>query len=77
MSKYKALTNFCGTPVSMKTGEIREIADKSVAADLIRAGYIEQMEIETKNPAEAAEKLPEKEPAKPAKKTAKGRKNEA
>lgn len=65
--KYRAVTSFCGVPVSARTGEILEIADENVAADLIKAGHIV--------PVEEAE--PEKEAAKPAKKSAKGKKNEA
>lgn len=62
---YKALKSFCGTPVSMRTGETREIADSAVVADLIKAGYIVPVE----QPAEEA--------AKPVKKAARGKKNEA
>lgn len=36
--KLKALVSFTGK-VSMFMGEIREVADESIAADLIRAGY--------------------------------------
>ncbi len=65
--KYKATITFCGVPVSARTGEILEISDENVAADLIKAGHIV--------PTEEAE--PEKESTKPAKKPAKGKKNEA
>lgn len=65
MNKYKALVSFCGTPVSMKMGEIREIADSAVVADLIKAGYIVSVE------------QPVEETAKPVKKAVKGKKNEA
>lgn len=62
---YKALKSFCGTPVSMRMGETREITDSVVANDLLRAGYIVPVE------------QPTEETAKPAKKAVKGKKNEA
>ena len=37
---YKALIDFSGV-VSMKKGEVKEIADKSIVNDLVKAGYIE------------------------------------
>lgn len=40
--KYKALTSFCGV-VSMVEGEVREISDLTIANDLIKAGYIEEI----------------------------------
>lgn len=60
---YKALKSFCGTPVSMRVGETREIADEAVVADLIKAGYIVPVE------------QPAEEVAKPVKKAVKGKKN--
>lgn len=36
---YRALTTFCGV-ISMREGEIRAIENKTVAADLLRAGYV-------------------------------------
>ena len=39
---YRALKSFCGK-VSMRKGEVKAIADKTVIADLIRAGYIEEV----------------------------------
>ena len=41
--KYKSLIGFSGL-VSMSKGEVGEIKDKSLAADLIKAGYIEPVE---------------------------------
>lgn len=38
---YKALVSFSGV-VSMAAGEVRDI-DPSVAADLLKAGYIEEV----------------------------------
>lgn len=37
--RVKALKGFAGA-ISMRKGEIREIADDAVARDLLRAGYI-------------------------------------
>lgn len=39
---YKAKINFAGI-ISMKKGEVKEIADSKLANDLIKAGYIEDM----------------------------------
>jgi hypothetical protein len=41
--KYKAVVSFSGT-ISMAEGEIAEIADGAVSADLLRAGYIVAVE---------------------------------
>ena len=41
--KYKAKVSFSGI-VSMSKGEVKEINDKSVVDDLLRAGYIEPIE---------------------------------
>lgn len=38
----KALISFCGIE-SMASGEIKEITDKYVIDDLVKAGYIEKM----------------------------------
>ena len=40
---YKALKSFCGI-VTMRRGETRELTDKTVINDLIKAGYIEEMQ---------------------------------
>lgn len=44
--KYRALLSFSGV-ISMSMGDIREIADKDIANDLLKAGYIEELK-ETK-----------------------------
>lgn len=44
---YRALTTFCGV-ISMRKGEVKAIENESVAADLVRAGYVEKVEKETK-----------------------------
>ena len=41
--KYKALVGFSGL-ISMRKGEEREITDKYIAEDLLKAGYIEAIE---------------------------------
>ena len=43
--EYRAKIGFSGL-VSMSKGEVKEISDKYVADDLLRAGYIEPMESE-------------------------------
>lgn len=49
---YRAKVNFSGI-VSMTMDEVREISDPSIVADLLRAGYIEEIKVEK----------PEKKPA--------------
>ena len=41
--KYKALVGFAGA-ISMSNGEVMEIKDKNLIADLTKAGYIEPVE---------------------------------
>lgn len=43
MAAYKALVSFTGQ-VAMAKGQVRELTDKAVIDDLLRAGYIEPME---------------------------------
>lgn len=45
--KYKALVSFSGA-VSMSKGQVREINDKYIVADLLQAGYIEPIEKQKK-----------------------------
>lgn len=47
MAAYKALVSFAGR-VSMYKGQVKNLTDKDVIADLLHAGYIE--EIEQKKP---------------------------
>jgi len=42
--KVKAIVGFSGPAVSMSVGQVGEIADKAILADLLRAGYIEEIE---------------------------------
>lgn len=44
---YKALRSFTGK-VEMYKGEIKKIEDKQVAEDLVRSGYIVEIEIPEK-----------------------------
>lgn len=39
---YKALISFSGK-ISMAKGQVREITDKEVVKDLLKAGYIEEI----------------------------------
>lgn len=39
---YKALVSFSGV-VSMAMGDIKEIKDESIANDLLKSGYIEEV----------------------------------
>ena len=65
--KYRAKVSFTGL-VSMAKGDIRDISDVSIANDLLKAGYIEELKPEK---AKAPEKTAEKAPAKKAKSTTK------
>ena len=65
---YKALISFSGV-ISMRKGEVRAITDKAVVADLLRAGYIEEVKTEKKPKAE--ENTEPKATKPPQKKTAK------
>ncbi len=44
---YKALISFCGL-ISMAEGEVREISDSSIAKDLLKARYVEEIKAEGK-----------------------------
>ena len=46
---YRALTTFVGA-ISMRKGEVRAIENKAVAADLVRAGYVEKVKAEETKP---------------------------
>lgn len=39
---YKALISFSGL-ISMTKGQVREIKDKAIIKDLLKAGYIEEV----------------------------------
>lgn len=47
--QYKALVSFTGL-VSMAVGDVREISDVSIANDLLKVGYIEEVKEKTKSP---------------------------
>jgi hypothetical protein len=51
----KAKNSFCGV-VSMTMGEIRDISDKSIVTDLLKAGYVEEIKEEKKTVKKAVEK---------------------
>lgn len=40
--RYMALTSFSGV-ISMSMGEVREISDKAIVRDLLKAGYIQEL----------------------------------
>lgn len=61
--KYKAITSFSGV-VSMASGDVAEIADVSVANDLLKAGYIIALESD-----DVTEKKPRKATKRKEKKT--------
>lgn len=44
---FKALISFSGA-VSMVEGEVKEITDKAIVEDLLKAGYIEEVKTEKK-----------------------------
>ena len=45
MMRVRALKSFCGA-VTMRRGQEMELADPSVLADLLRAGYVEILHAE-------------------------------
>lgn len=57
---YKACVSFSGLKISMAKGQIREISDAALVADLTKAGYIVPYEATDKKTekAEAAEEKP-------------------
>ncbi len=55
--KYKALVSFSGI-ISMAMDEVREIPDKSLVKDLMRAGYIIELKPDRK-PRKRREKVNE------------------
>ena len=58
---YKATVSFSGL-ISMASGEVRELSDQAIIDDLLKAGYI--MELDTEKQAEAEDKpKPKKKPA--------------
>lgn len=69
---YKALVSFTGR-VSMVKGEVRDINDPVIVADLLRAKYIVDLEAKKKAAAEAAKNQPKKSSKKrSSKKTSEG-----
>ena len=59
--KVIAKVGFSGPAVSMSIGQVGEIADKTVLADLLKAGYVEKVEEmpEGEKPGEAEKTLKE------------------
>ena len=54
---YKATRSFSGI-ISMKKGDVRDITDAEVAKDLLRAGYV--IELEESKPKTASKKSSKK-----------------
>lgn len=69
---YKALISFSGK-VNMAMDEVREISDQSIAKDLLKAGYIEEVKPEKKVKPEPKVE-PKVEPEKKTETKTKGRK---
>ena len=42
--KYRAKENFSGLKLSMCVGEVKDLADDTIVKDLLRAGYIEEVQ---------------------------------
>jgi hypothetical protein len=49
--KVKALVSFAGQ-VTMAPGDVREIKDKAICEDLIKAGYVEEVKTTKKEKAD-------------------------
>ena len=58
--KYRALVSFTGT-ISMAGGEVRDISDPAISANLLKCGYIEPMEKKSEKIAEKATETEEVE----------------
>lgn len=56
--KIKALVPFSGV-LTMAPGEVREYSDKEVLADLLRAGYIEEVAASPKKSSKKSKAEPE------------------
>ena len=67
--KVIAKVGFSGPAVSMSIGQVGEIADKTVLADLLKAGYVEK--VEEMPEGEKVEEMPEGEKPGEAEKTLK------
>ena len=53
--KYKALVSFVGE-ISMAKGNIKEISNKELISDLLKAGYIEEVKEKSKEEPKAPTK---------------------
>ena len=68
---YKALVSFSGR-ISMVKGEVRDINDPVVVADLLKAKYIVDLEAKKKAADNAAKKSTKRSSKKSSKKTSEG-----
>ena len=64
---FKATISFSGRKISMKKGDVRDITDEALAKDLLKAGYV--IELEESKPLES--KPEASKPKTSSKKTAK------
>lgn len=53
--KYRAKISFCGSPIGMTKGEVRELSDEAVIRDLLFCGYIEAVKEDKTASAKTAE----------------------
>lgn len=81
MAKYKATVSFSGLKIAMTCGEVREISDPSLVANLLKAGQIVEI-VETPPKAKATpvpepkpKPEPEEEPKETKKSSRKGKKS--
>ena len=54
MAKYKVITSYGGA-VNATAGEVVDYTNKSIIADLLKAGYIEEAKAGDKKPAKASQ----------------------
>lgn len=53
--KIRALKSFCGT-LTMAQGDVREYSNEAVLSDLLKAGYIEEVQAEQSSRRKAVKK---------------------
>ena len=65
---YKATIAFAGRKISMRRGEVKEITDEALAKDLIKAGYVIELDESKPQESKPVESKPKTTPAKKASK---------
>ena len=68
---YKATIAFAGRKISMRRGEVKEITDEALAKDLIKAGYVIELDESKPQKSKPVESKPKTTSKKTAKKAAK------